>query len=119
MGTPDGATQRQDPTATPDANATGLTPAVSRGRALRYALGMSDTISSPQWQPAPGAAIRRAATVVVLRDPGDGMQVLLMRRNARAGDIHSGACVFPGGLVEAADRDAHRSEERRVGKECW
>ena len=68
---------------------------------------MSDIISSPQWQPAPGAAIRRAATVVVLRDAGDGMQVLLMRRNARAGDIHSGACVFPGGLVDAADRNAH------------
>ncbi len=68
---------------------------------------MSDTILSPQWQPAPGAAIRRAATVVVLRDHADGMQVLLMRRNAHAGDIHSGACVFPGGLVNAADRDAH------------
>ena len=68
---------------------------------------MSDSIPSPQWQPAPGAAIRQAATVVVLRDGNDGMQVLLMRRNARAGDIHSGACVFPGGLVDAADRDAH------------
>ncbi len=74
---------------------------------LRYAPGMSDAISSPQWQPAPGAAIRRAATVVVLRDSDAGMQVLLMRRNTRVGDIHSGACVFPGGLVDAADRDAH------------
>ncbi len=68
---------------------------------------MSDAIHSPQWQPAPGAAIRRAATVVVLREHPDGMQVLLMRRNAREGDIHSGACVFPGGLVDAADREAH------------
>ena len=68
---------------------------------------MSDAISPPQWKPAPGAAIRRAATVVVLRDSEAGMQVLLMRRNAREGDIHSGACVFPGGLVDAADRDAH------------
>ena len=68
---------------------------------------MSDSIPSPQWQPAPGAAIRRAATVVVLRSGAAGMQVLLLRRNARAGDIHSGACVFPGGLVDAADRDAH------------
>ncbi|KNZ33430.1 MAG: hypothetical protein AD742_05865 [Methylibium sp. NZG] len=87
---------------------------------------MSDAIHFPDWRPAPGAAIRRAATVVVLRStdtddggsandagagrqPGKqaGMQVLLMRRNAREGDIHSGACVFPGGLVDAADRDAH------------
>ncbi len=68
---------------------------------------MSDSIPSPRWQPAPGAIIRRAATVVVLRESDDCMQVLLMRRNARAGDIHSGAWVFPGGLVDAADRDAH------------
>ena len=68
---------------------------------------MTDALPSPQWQPAPGAAVRRAATVVVLREADAGMQVLLMRRNARAGDIHSGACVFPGGLVDAADRDAH------------
>ena len=68
---------------------------------------MSDSIPSAQWQPTPGAAIRRAATVVVLRDGDAGMQVLLMRRTARVGDIHSGACVFPGGLVDAADRSAH------------
>ena len=74
---------------------------------------MSETIPSPSWVPEPGAAIRPAATIVVLRDGGSdtdtdsGMQVLLMRRNARAGDIHSGACVFPGGLVDAADRQAH------------
>jgi glyoxylase-like metal-dependent hydrolase (beta-lactamase superfamily II)/8-oxo-dGTP pyrophosphatase MutT (NUDIX family) len=68
---------------------------------------MNESIPSPSWVPEPGAAIRPAATVVVLRDSAAGMQVLLMRRNARAGDIHSGACVFPGGLVDAADRDAH------------
>ena len=70
---------------------------------------MNDAILPPQWRPAPGATIRRAATVVVLRDAGADarMQVLLMRRNAREGDIHSGACVFPGGLVDAADRNAH------------
>ena len=30
-----------------------------------------------------------------------------MRRAPRPGDIHSGACVFPGGLVEASDRHGH------------
>ena len=69
---------------------------------------MNDSLPPLQWQPAPGAPIRRAATVVVLRHSDAGMQVLLMRRNARAGDIHSGACVFPGGLVDPADRDAQR-----------
>ena len=49
--------------------------------------------------------MRQAATVVVLRRGDAGMQVLLMRRAPREGDIHSGACVFPGGLLDAADAE--------------
>lgn len=63
----------------------------------------ANTITSVAWTPTPGAAVRQAATVVVLRRSDAGMQVLLMRRAPRAGDIHSGASVFPGGLVDAAD----------------
>ena len=63
------------------------------------------TISSVQWTPTPGAAVRQAATVVVLRRSDAGMQVLLMRRAPRDGDIHSGASVFPGGLLDAADAE--------------
>ena len=63
------------------------------------------TISSVQWTPTPGAAVRQAATVVVLRRSDAGMQVLLMRRAPREGDIHSGASVFPGGLLDAADAE--------------
>lgn len=63
----------------------------------------ADTITARSWAPAPGAAVRQAATVVVLRRSAGGMQVLLMRRAPRAGDIHSGACVFPGGLLDDAD----------------
>ncbi|MBX3644695.1 MAG: MBL fold metallo-hydrolase [Rubrivivax sp.] len=67
----------------------------------------SDTSPGPitaiAWTPTPGAAVRQAATVVVLKRDAAGMQVLLMRRAPRAGDIHSGACVFPGGLLDAAD----------------
>ena len=66
---------------------------------------VAGTISALAWSPAPGAAVRRAATVVVLRRDNDGMQVLLMRRAPRDGDIHSGASVFPGGLVDAGDAD--------------
>jgi glyoxylase-like metal-dependent hydrolase (beta-lactamase superfamily II)/8-oxo-dGTP pyrophosphatase MutT (NUDIX family) len=60
-------------------------------------------ITAKAWSPTPGAAVRQAATVVVLRRAAPGMQVLLMRRAPREGDIHSGASVFPGGLLDAAD----------------
>ena len=70
---------------------------------------ISDTPPGPitaiAWTPTPGAAVRQAATVVVLKRDPAGMQVLLMRRAPRAGDIHSGACVFPGGLLDAADAE--------------
>jgi glyoxylase-like metal-dependent hydrolase (beta-lactamase superfamily II)/8-oxo-dGTP pyrophosphatase MutT (NUDIX family) len=64
------------------------------------------TITATSWAPTPGAAVRQAATVVVLRRAAAGMQVLLMRRTPREGDIHSGACVFPGGLLDAADGES-------------
>lgn len=48
---------------------------------------------------------RAAATVVVVRDAPLGIEVLLLRR-AERGDLNSGAWVFPGGLVDAADRAA-------------
>lgn len=46
---------------------------------------------------------RPSATVVVLRDGASGFETLLLRR-AERGDHNSGAWVFPGGLVDAADR---------------
>ena len=49
---------------------------------------------------------RAAATIVVVRDSPGGLEVLLSRR-AERGDHNSGAWVFPGGIVDAADRDAH------------
>jgi glyoxylase-like metal-dependent hydrolase (beta-lactamase superfamily II)/8-oxo-dGTP pyrophosphatase MutT (NUDIX family) len=49
---------------------------------------------------------RPAATLVVVRDAPAGIEVLLLLR-AERGDHNSGAWVFPGGLVDAADRDAH------------
>jgi glyoxylase-like metal-dependent hydrolase (beta-lactamase superfamily II)/8-oxo-dGTP pyrophosphatase MutT (NUDIX family) len=48
---------------------------------------------------------RPAATVVVLRDGAQGIETLLLRR-AERGDHNSGAWVFPGGLLDAADRHA-------------
>ena len=59
--------------------------------------------------PTPELAIRpprAAATIVVVRDGADGIEVLLSRR-AERGDHNSGAWVFPGGIVDAADRLSH------------
>jgi len=44
-----------------------------------------------------------SATVVVLRDGPDGLEVLLLQRTARDGGS-GGAWVFPGGRVEDVDR---------------
>ena len=55
---------------------------------------------------APARPPRPAATVAILRDAADGIEVLLCRR-AERGDHNSGAWVFPGGLVDRADRAAH------------
>jgi len=48
---------------------------------------------------------RASATLVVVRDAPVGFEVLLLRR-AERGDHNSGAWVFPGGIVDARDRDA-------------
>ena len=48
--------------------------------------------------------IREAATVLLLRDGTDGIEVFLLRRTAHAVFV-PGAYVFPGGAVDAADRD--------------
>jgi glyoxylase-like metal-dependent hydrolase (beta-lactamase superfamily II)/8-oxo-dGTP pyrophosphatase MutT (NUDIX family) len=48
-----------------------------------------------------------AASLVVLRERASGMEVLLLRRAVRATDFSSDAYVFPGGVVDAADRLGH------------
>ncbi len=52
-------------------------------------------------------AMRTAATLLVVRDSPSGMEVLMLRRPERAGDLYSGACVFPGGVVERYDRNLY------------
>ncbi|NMM87039.1 NUDIX hydrolase [Rhodococcus sp. SRB_17] len=56
-------------------------------------------------QPAAHAAPetpRASATVVLLRDTPEQMQVLLLRRHAKASNM-AGVYVFPGGKLDAAD----------------
>jgi glyoxylase-like metal-dependent hydrolase (beta-lactamase superfamily II)/8-oxo-dGTP pyrophosphatase MutT (NUDIX family) len=66
----------------------------------------SEDLSTP-----PGA--RKAASVLLLRDAqtnqdaAPGVEVLMLRRAEREGDQHSGAVVFPGGVLDTRDRDAH------------
>ncbi len=57
---------------------------------------------SVQRPPAEPVAPRPAATIVLLRDGAAGLELLLMRRNRRAGFV-PGAWVFPGGRVDGSD----------------
>lgn len=61
--------------------------------------GFADTLDHP---PATPVTPRPAATVVLLRQGGSGMEVLLLRRVRNAGFV-PGAYVFPGGRVDADD----------------
>ncbi|MCW5633384.1 MAG: MBL fold metallo-hydrolase [Rubrivivax sp.] len=60
------------------------------------------------YRPPPDA--RAAASVLFLRDGESGrgpLEVLMLRRAEREGDLRSGAAVFPGGVLDARDREAH------------
>lgn len=73
-------------------------------------------------RPAPGEELhtgaptepRQAATVIVLRGGGDGLEVLLLRRNPAA-RFMAGAWVFPGGAVDADE--THRTAAIREVEE--
>lgn len=55
---------------------------------------------------------RDAATVLLLRDTPDGIEVLMTRRSAKASFV-PGAYVFPGGGIDAADATCHAQSTRR------
>ncbi|MBP8150059.1 MAG: MBL fold metallo-hydrolase, partial [Limnohabitans sp.] len=63
----------------------------------------------PQREPAP---LRPAATVLLLRDGPQGIEVLMTRRSMTA-SFAPGAYVFPGGGIDAADTQAHSMAQRR------
>jgi glyoxylase-like metal-dependent hydrolase (beta-lactamase superfamily II)/8-oxo-dGTP pyrophosphatase MutT (NUDIX family) len=58
------------------------------------------------------AAVLPAATVLLLRDTPEGLEVLMTRRSASA-SFAPGAYVFPGGRIEAADAEAQAVATRR------
>ncbi|HVF33368.1 MAG TPA: NUDIX domain-containing protein [Acidimicrobiales bacterium] len=59
-------------------------------------------------RPQPAVQIRDAATVMLVRDEAQGMEVFMLRRNLDS-DFVGGAYVFPGGAVDEADRHADLS----------
>jgi 8-oxo-dGTP pyrophosphatase MutT (NUDIX family) len=66
-------------------------------RLAERALAISDGRLAP-------AVPRDAATVILLRDAADGPEAFLLRRTAEL-EFAPGACVFPGGSVDADDAD--------------
>ncbi|WP_298933274.1 MBL fold metallo-hydrolase [uncultured Ramlibacter sp.] len=61
------------------------------------------------------AVPRPAATVLLLRDSPQGLELLMTRRSATA-SFAPGAYVFPGGGIDAADSQAHGIAARRPGQ---
>ncbi len=55
-------------------------------------------------------AIRPAATVVIIRDADNGLEVLLVARNSKRG-FARGAWVFPGGAVDAHEREGREEQD--------
>jgi recombination protein RecT len=58
------------------------------------------------------AVPRPAATVLLLRDTPQGLELLMTRRSPSA-SFAPGAYVFPGGAIDAADAQAHDAAARR------
>ena len=58
----------------------------------------------PIEEPAAPAIPRDSATVLVTREAAQGFEVFMLERHM-ASDVLGGAYVFPGGTVDAADRD--------------
>ena len=59
------------------------------------------------------APLRSAATVLLLRDGPQGLEVLMTRRSMTA-SFAPGAYVFPGGGIDAADAQCHAQSTRRA-----
>jgi 8-oxo-dGTP pyrophosphatase MutT (NUDIX family) len=70
---------------------------------------------NPGWT-QPSIALRAAAVLIPLIDRAEGMSVLLTQRTAHL-SAHAGQISFPGGRVEATDRDAIEAALRETEEE--
>jgi glyoxylase-like metal-dependent hydrolase (beta-lactamase superfamily II)/8-oxo-dGTP pyrophosphatase MutT (NUDIX family) len=68
---------------------------------------MSGSVNGPPPDYRPPHDARLAASLLLLRDGEEGLEVLMLRRAERDGDLRSGAAVFPGGVLDPRDRAAH------------
>ncbi|MEM9714441.1 MAG: hypothetical protein AAGA17_19620, partial [Actinomycetota bacterium] len=59
--------------------------------------------------------VRDAATVMLVRDGDDGLEVFMLRRNLDSAFV-AGAYVFPGGAVDPEDADDPLLDELCVGR---
>ena len=64
----------------------------------------------------PADRLRNAATVLIMRQAKTGMEILLLRRNAKLA-FGGGAWVFPGGAVDQADTGSAKLESEELGNE--
>ena len=63
--------------------------------------------------PRPPVPTLNAATVLLLRDGAQGLEVLMTRRSTKA-SFAPGAYVFPGGGIDALDAESHATAARRA-----
>lgn len=60
---------------------------------------------------------RRAAVAILLRERGDGLEMLMIERAHRPGDPWSGHMAFPGGMLSALDRHSLAAAARETHEE--
>ena len=77
-------------------------------RLRHYTAGMDTPVIAPA---------KPAASVVIVRDGSQGLEVLLVQRNEKIA-FHGGAWVFPGGRVDAADRLRDEASELEIAREA-
>ena len=75
-----------------------------RALAAQLRAGLAAAAGEPPPDAPPPAPVRDAATVMLVRDGADGVEVFLFRRVASM-VFAAGMHVFPGGRVDAADGD--------------
>ncbi|MCC2033479.1 NUDIX hydrolase [Microbacterium allomyrinae] len=81
-------------------------------RALRVLADTAGELRPRRPEDATDPDIPVAATVVLVRDGADGPEVLLIERPDRGS--FAGAWVFPGGKLDAADRESDEESEQLV-----
>jgi 8-oxo-dGTP pyrophosphatase MutT (NUDIX family) len=74
--------------------------------------------SGEQYNPGPATAPRQAATVILLRGGGEGLEVLLVRRTPKA-RFMGGVWVFPGGAVDSHEGDGDRAHRAAAIRELY